>query len=117
MKRSFMMFFLVGVLFLVGCSSTGEYDAFASCLTESGATFYGAYWCPHCKEQKGMFGNSIELVNYVECSLPDRGGQNEVCNAAEIQRYPTWEFGDGQRVEGVMGLGALASKSKCSLEG
>src|SRR3989344_9366604 len=40
--------------------TVGVYDTFAQCLTEKGAIFYGTFWCPHCKDQKELFGNSIK---------------------------------------------------------
>jgi thiol-disulfide isomerase/thioredoxin len=43
----------------------GKYDALASCLKEKGAVFYGAFWCPHCQNQKAMFGKSAKLLPYV----------------------------------------------------
>jgi thiol-disulfide isomerase/thioredoxin len=114
---------LVGLLFLVGCGSniTGNavadspMDVFASCVTESGATFFGAYWCSHCNAQKGLFEDSMDFVNYVECSLPKRAGETEVCKQANIQSYPTWEFSDGSRVTGVQSLQTLADKTGCAL--
>jgi hypothetical protein len=65
-----------------------NYDAFAKCLTEKGATMYGAEWCPHCKEQKAVFGNSFKYINYVEC--PDN---TQLCLDKGIQGYPTWIIG------------------------
>lgn len=93
----------------------GKYDTFAQCLGEQGATFYGAFWCPHCQEQKSLFGKSDGLLPYVECSTPDGQGQLPVCVDAGIQGYPTWEFSDGERVSGVVSLQALASKTGCEL--
>ena len=46
----------------------GKYDAFAQCLKDKGAVFYGAFWCPNCQEQKKLFDSSIKLLPYVECS-------------------------------------------------
>ena len=103
------------LLILVGCSGAGEYDAFAQCLTESGATFYGAFWCPHCNEQKQLFGSSQKYINYVECSLPDRSGQTTICNEEDITAYPTWVFGDGKRQEGRLSIIELSQLSGCSL--
>ena len=37
----------------------GKYDGFAQCLKDKGATFYGAFWCPHCKAQKALFFKQI----------------------------------------------------------
>ncbi|MBI2141292.1 hypothetical protein HYU16_02605 [Candidatus Woesearchaeota archaeon] len=93
----------------------GKYDDFAKCLTENGVKMYGAYWCPHCQNQEEMFGSSWKYVNYVECSLPNRAGQTQVCSEAGIKGYPTWEFSDKSRVGGEMTFGQLADKSGCSL--
>jgi hypothetical protein len=96
-------------------SGPGPLDAFASCLTEKGATYYGAFWCPHCADQKKSFGSSIQYVNYIECSTPDRSGQLQVCKDAGINGYPTWEFSDKSRMEGKIALATLAEKSGCTL--
>ena len=96
-------------------AATAEQMAFAQCLTDSGAMMYGAYWCPHCQSQKEMFGASWDIINYVECSLPNRGGQTEACNLAGIQSYPTWEFSDGERVTGVQTFAQLSEKTGCPL--
>ncbi|MBP6884027.1 MAG: hypothetical protein KBC06_02240 [Candidatus Pacebacteria bacterium] len=93
----------------------GKLDTFAGCLKEKGATFYGAFWCPHCKTQKEMFGSSVKLLPYVECALPDASGQNQLCNDKKIQSYPTWEFADGTRLTGEIPLTQLAEKTSCVL--
>jgi hypothetical protein len=93
----------------------GEYETFSQCLSDSGVKMYGAYWCSHCIEQKSYFGNSFKKVNYIECSLPNRGGQNQVCNSAGIESYPTWEFSDGTRLSGAQALTTLSDKSGCPL--
>lgn len=93
--------------------ASGELDGFAQCLTDNGVTMYGAYWCPHCQEQKKLFGASWDIVNYVECSLPNRGGQTEACINAGIESYPTWEFADGTRQSGRLSLDQLAQKTGC----
>ncbi len=93
----------------------GKYDAFAACLKDKGATFYGAFWCPHCHDQKNLFGNSARLLPYVECSTPDGQGELPACNAQNIQEYPTWVFADGSRQTGVMSLEDLSQKTGCSL--
>ena len=38
-----------------GAQKPGELDQFALCLGDKGAVFYGAFWCPHCQNQKKMF--------------------------------------------------------------
>ncbi|MAG02552.1 hypothetical protein CMI42_04395 [Candidatus Pacearchaeota archaeon] len=95
--------------------SPGKYDEFAKCVTESGAMMYGAYWCPHCIEQKESFGNSWKYIVYKECSLPNRGGQTEECQEAGIESYPTWEFSDGSREQGFVSLSRIAELTGCEL--
>jgi len=111
---------LLVVIAVVGWLATrkaepGKYDAFAQCLKTSGATFYGAFWCPHCQDQKKQFGSSVDLLPYVECSTPDGQDQTQICKDKKIQGYPTWEFKDGSRLEGVASFADLASKSGCAL--
>ena len=93
----------------------GDYDDLAQCLNDKGAVFYGAFWCPHCQNQKAMFGSSARLLNYVECSTPDGKGQRDVCAEKKITSYPTWEFADGSRVSGEVELQELANKTECVL--
>jgi len=111
MKR---MMILAALLFLAACGS-GKYDSFAQCLTDKGATFYGAYWCPHCANQKNLFGSSMKNVNYVECSLPNKAGQTEICIQKNITGYPTWEFADGNRTYGEQSFEKLSQKTGCAL--
>lgn len=99
-------------------SKPGQYDTFATCLKDSGATFYGAFWCPHCREQKTMFGKSANLLPYVECSTPDGKSQLPLCKTAGITGYPTWEFKVGtttERVGGTISLEDLAKRTSCEL--
>jgi hypothetical protein len=109
----------IGLLLLTLLSAcggeTGPGEVFAKCLTDSGAVMYGAYWCPHCLNQKESFGDSWTYVNYVECSLPNRAGQTEVCAAADIKGYPTWEFADESRQSGEVPLETLAEVTGCVL--
>ncbi len=94
----------------------GVNDEFATCLSDQGAIFYGAFWCPHCQDQKKLIGNkSMEKLNYVECSTPDGQAQTQACIDAGITGYPTWEFADGSRTDGVMSLEALSEKTSCPL--
>jgi hypothetical protein len=96
-------------------SAPGTLDAFAQCLKEKGATFYGAFWCPHCQNQKKMFGRSAKLLPYVECSTPNGRGQLPLCDEKKITGYPTWEFSDGAREGGEVPLSKLAEKTGCAL--
>lgn len=94
-------------------SMPGKYDGLAQCLKDNKVTFYGAFWCPHCQNQKALFGKSARLLPYVECSTVDGRGQTDVCKEKNIQSYPTWVFPDGSQETGEVALGKLAEKSGC----
>lgn len=94
---------------------SGAYTGLAQCIRDSGAKFYGAFWCPHCQDQKRLFGDAGEFLPYIECSAPDGRSQLNVCAEAGIQGYPTWEFADGKRTSGTISLRSLAELTGCSV--
>jgi hypothetical protein len=94
---------------------TSRLDAFARCLTARQAKMYGAYWCPHCEDQKEKFGSSFEYAPYVECGIKGSNAIAAVCTEAGIKRFPTWVFVDGTRVEGAHELDFLGEQTGCSL--
>ena len=115
---SIIILFLVlaGAVLFTPDRATGEHDELARCIAESGATFYGAYTCPHCDTQKGHFGASADKLPYVECATASGQGQSRECREAGIRSYPTWEFADGERVTGVLSREELASRTNCTPE-
>lgn len=90
-------------------------DSFAQCITAKKAKMYGAYWCPHCAEQKEMFGPSFQYVDYIECGVKGSHDESEDCKAAGVKHFPTWQFMDGERREGAISLAALGEKTSCGL--
>ena len=98
-----------------GTSNPTPIDTFAKCLTEKKVVFYGAFWCPHCQNQKKLFGSAVQYLSYVECSTPDAKGQTQICKDKKIEGYPTWEFADGSRLTGEIPLATLAEKTSCEL--
>ncbi|MBX4195349.1 hypothetical protein KW796_00050 [Candidatus Parcubacteria bacterium] len=122
MNKNSLVWGAVGVLFvalvvwlIVTPGKPGKLDAFATCIKDSGATFYGAFWCPHCQATKGLFGRSAKLLPYLECSTPDGKSQLPICTEAKIEGYPTWEFKDGSRLTGELSLATIAEKTSCEL--
>lgn len=103
------------VLLINWQSQPGKLDVFAKCLKEKGAVFYGAFWCPHCQNQKALFGKSAKLLPYIECSTPDSKSQLAVCKDKNIKSYPTWEFKDSSRLEGEASLTQLSEKTGCQI--
>jgi hypothetical protein len=85
--------------------------ALAKHLTEIGAKEYGAYWCPHCHEQKMLFGKeAASLINYIECDPKGKNARPQLCQAAKIQGFPTWDI-NGKLYEGTQSLQKLAQAS------
>lgn len=122
MNKNTFTWIFIGLLFVLGVGwlivtpgRPGEYDQFATCVADSGATFFGAFWCPHCQNQKAMFGASARLLPYEECSTPDGKGQLAVCRDAGVSSYPTWEFADGNRVTGEVSMEDLSQFTGCAL--
>jgi hypothetical protein len=111
-----LLAFIGGVVWLIKTpGKPGKLDGFASCIKDSGALFYGAFWCPHCKNQKAMFGSSAKLLPYIECSTPDGNGQLQVCKDLGIETYPTWKFPDGTILTGEVPLERLGELTSCPL--
>jgi glutaredoxin len=86
-------------------------------LAKSEVKFYGTYWCPHCNDQKELFGESAKRLPYVECSPGGASApQAAECKEKNIQSYPTWII-NGQRLSGTQSLDALAQASKYNHQG
>jgi uncharacterized membrane protein len=100
-----------GVFESASAPQEAKLAALADYLTSVNAKFYGASWCPHCQEQKRIFGAAAERLPYVECSPNGpRAPQAAVCDAMQIQGYPTWII-NGQRYEGVLSIDDLTRLS------
>lgn len=93
----------------------GQYDALAKCLTQKGAVFYGAGWCPHCSAQKEMFGSSMQYVNYVQCQGASRSDPfPQACIDANIEAFPTWII-NGKQYLGSQTAQVLADTAGCTI--
>ncbi|MEB3169116.1 MAG: hypothetical protein VKK97_10350 [Synechococcaceae cyanobacterium] len=85
--------------------SSPEQRSLSAFLRAQGFLFYGAWWCPACFKQKNLFGREAgNQLPYVECEKQPE--QQQRCEAAGIQAYPTWVRG-GERREGVQSLEEL----------
>jgi len=118
MKYLILIIALTTLILIAGCStpqSDPKVDTFAKCLTENGAKMFGAFWCPHCQDQKAEFGTAFQYIDYVECSTPDGKAQTEYCQQQGITGYPTWEFADASRQSGAVPMVDLAAKTGCTL--
>jgi hypothetical protein len=111
-----------GVIILLAAAYLGgryyrnhKYDDFAKCLATKQARMYGLYWCPHCIEQKGMFGESFHHVPYTECAIKGSSEMAAECKVAGVKLFPSWQFGAEPPKEGVLSLEALSDKTGCAL--
>lgn len=100
-----LYFSLTGML----VKSNPEYDNFAKCLTDKGVVMYGSKTCPHCQNQKKMFGDSFKYVNYIDCI--DNSTQ---CVEKGIQYVPAWYI-DGKLYTGEKTIEELKSLSGCEV--
>ena len=100
-----------GVAPPVQAESSPAKVALAEYLTSSGARIYTAYWCPHCHEQKELFGRqATEKLTVIECAPDGRNSQKALCDTKKIDGYPTWEI-NGKLDSGVKPLQKLAELS------
>lgn len=91
--------------------------ALALHLEQTGARYYGAFWCPTCAEQRRVFGRSADRLPYVECSPDGRNGPRAMaCISAGIEGYPTWVIG-GQRIQALLTPEELARYSGFDWQG
>ncbi len=104
---------------IVNTSSPAEMEL-AKHLKQIGAKMYGAYWCPHCHDQKELFGKEAAAIYpYVECAPDGVNPKTELCQeiAPKIEKqtgqsfgFPTWEV-KGQYLTGTQSLTDLATQS------
>ena len=89
--------------------STAQTIKLAEQLNTVGARFFGAHWCPACKEQMKLFGKQAGAnLNYVECGLPDKyPDQLRQCRDENIRSIPTWTRPGSTRLEGVQSINTL----------
>ena len=89
--------------------STAQTIKLAEQLNTVGARFFGAHWCPACKEQMKLFGKQAGAnLNYVECGLPDKyPDQLRQCRDENIRSIPTWTRPGSTRLQGVQSINTL----------
>jgi uncharacterized membrane protein/glutaredoxin len=76
-------------------------------LKSSDIKMYGAYWCPHCRDQKNLFGTVAKQIPYIECDPKGENPQTQLCQDKKVKSFPTWEV-QGKLYEGQKSLDELA---------
>jgi hypothetical protein len=95
-------------------------DTFANCIADKGVKFYGAWWCPHCVDEKKAFGTSFKILEdrgvYVECANKDQSTTQE-CLDAGISGFPTWKFPEtNETIFGFATFPSIQERTGCAYQ-
>ena len=89
-------------------SSSSQKVKFAKFLSENNIKMYSAYWCPHCHDQKQLFGETaVKELTVIECAKDGKDNQYQLCQEKQIEGFPSWEIND-KIYSGVMDLNDLS---------
>ena len=90
-------------------SSSPQKVKFAKFLNENNIVMYSAYWCPHCHDQKQLFGKeAVKELKVIECAKDGKDNQYELCQTKGISGFPSWEI-NGEIYSGTRDLNDLAA--------
>jgi hypothetical protein len=108
-----------GIYAIRNSSSSPEIEL-AKHLKQIGAKMYAAYWCPHCHDQKELFGKeAMQYLPSIECAPDGQNSQTALCQevAPKVEQqtgqpfgFPTWEI-NGKYYTGTQSLEELAKVS------
>lgn len=114
--KNHIVFLLIGLIAIFSIATVysytqkaGEYDGFATCLTEKGVVVYGNDFCSYTGKQLNYFGKSDKYLNYVKCA-----DEEKLCNEKDIMVTPTWEI-NGETYEGVQTFEKLSGLTGCEI--
>ena len=86
-------------------------------MTEKGVKMYGSYRCGVCTKTAGMFGDSFQYIDEVECHPQGENPQTELCLEKKLETTPTWMLEkDGEEIKrngGFMNIEELKVFSGC----
>lgn len=90
-------------------TTSGEAEiALARHLKKAGVKEYFAYWCPHCYEQKQLFGKqAVAELEPIECAVDGKNARPQACVDAGVKAFPSWEI-NGKLTSGIKTLEELA---------
>lgn len=90
--------------------STEQAVELAKHLHKKGIVMYSAFWCPHCRNQREMFGREAwKEMTWVECGKGGVGRDERRC--ANVDGFPTFLAGRKEIGSGEMKLAVLAELS------
>ncbi len=79
-------------------------------LNDVGMVLYGSYLSPETKQQKNLFGNLADKLDYVECDQSGPFSNTDECISNNVSIYPTWVY-QGKSYPGIQKLADLAKIS------
>ena len=89
-------------------SSSPQKIKFAKFLSDNNIKMFSAYWCPHCHDQKQLFGKkAVKELSIIECAQDGKDNQYKLCREKQIEGFPSWEI-NGEIYSGVKDLNDLA---------
>ena len=107
-KKEIIQSNIIGIPPVVTTRSNKASIALAEYLTSNDVVMYTAYWCPHCHEQKELFGQEASSkLNLVECAKDGKNNKRTLCQLKGIDGYPSWEI-NGNIESGIKSLNELA---------
>ena len=96
---------------IITTSSSPQKIKFAQFLKENNIVMYSAYWCPHCHDQKQLFGQeAVKELKVVECASDGKDNEYELCQTKGIEGFPSWEI-NGEIISGTRELNDLVRKT------
>ena len=96
---------------IITTSSSPQKVKFAKFLNQNNIVMYSAYWCPHCHDQKQLFGKeAVNELKVVECAKDGKDSEFELCQTKGISGFPSWEI-NGEIISGTRDLNELATKT------
>ncbi len=89
-------------------TSSPQKIKFAKFLSDNNIKMFSAYWCPHCHDQKQLFGKkAVKELSIIECAQDGKDNQYKLCREKQIEGFPSWEI-NGEIYSGVKDLNDLA---------
>jgi type II secretory pathway pseudopilin PulG len=79
----------------------------AKALTSKGVSMYCSSQSSDCNNQKTLFGDAAQDLDYVECNSSVSNANMDECVGQNIQIYPTWVY-QGKQYVGIQSLSDLA---------
>ena len=76
-------------------------------LRDNGMVLYGSSQSYETKEQKELFGDAVDNIDYVDCDVATNSSNPDECIGKNITIYPTWTY-KGERFETIETLSELA---------